>query len=39
MNANRNELAAAVSTQALGPFAPVIEYTTDAGQRAVSSGT
>jgi pimeloyl-ACP methyl ester carboxylesterase len=35
MNAKRNELAAAVSTPALGPFAPAIEYTIDAGQRAV----
>ncbi len=35
MNAKRNERAAAVSTPALGPFAPAIEYTIDAGQRAV----
>jgi pimeloyl-ACP methyl ester carboxylesterase len=35
MNANRNELAAAVSTQAFGPFAPAIEHTIDAGQRTV----
>ena len=35
MNHNQNEPAAAGSTQAFGPFAPAIEYTVDAAQRAV----
>jgi hypothetical protein len=35
MNAIQNKPAASASTPALGPFAPAIEYTIDAGQRAV----
>jgi hypothetical protein len=35
MSSNRNEAAAAASTQALSPFAPAIEYIVDAAQRSI----